>query len=314
MAIIIDPLKTLRKGAWLTILNLAIADFISCISAFLLWGEAFFTANFSVNSIPIYLACIDFFWSYGVSASFLILTFFTVQIFVITKFPLKSRLIFTEIKIFFAILAVWIVSIPLGLSYLAYMCFTRETSFKIYAARIGVLQVALLVQVLLNIHVTSEIMKSARSTGNDSCQNNKHRNIAKTVIILTLILLVTAFPYFLFKQIEFLARSGQIQSDQIANWLVVISYSYAPIALLNFTANPILYSLRLPDYRRTLLVILGKLKRNDRGSLRTTPNTSMKLTKVSSFQGTTEPTSPPHRYKKCKSMEEQSFEPSTSNV
>ncbi|XP_028408963.1 succinate receptor 1-like [Dendronephthya gigantea] len=314
MAIIIDPLKTLRKGAWLTILNLAVADVISCISAFLIYGDSYFTSNYNSASASAFNATTSFFWSYGVSASFLILTFFTIQIFVITKFPLKSRFIFTEFKIVLSILAVWIISIPLGLSYLAYMCFNSETSFKIYAARIGVLQVALLVQVILNVHVTSEILKSGRSTGNDSCQNNKHRNIAKTVVILTAILLVTAFPYFLFKQIEFLARSGQIHSDKIGNWLVVVSYCYAPVALLNFTANPILYSLRLPDYRRTLLVILSKLRRNGGVSLKTTPNTSLKLTKVSSFQETMDSSRSPKKYKRCESLEERSFEPGTSEV
>ncbi len=41
VAVAIDPLKVLRKGPWVTILNLTIADLISCISSFCLWGEMF---------------------------------------------------------------------------------------------------------------------------------------------------------------------------------------------------------------------------------------------------------------------------------
>ena len=32
IAIIVDPLKVLRKGAWITILNLAFADFVVCVA------------------------------------------------------------------------------------------------------------------------------------------------------------------------------------------------------------------------------------------------------------------------------------------
>ncbi|CAB4020500.1 ---NA---, partial [Paramuricea clavata] len=126
---------------------------------------------------------------------------------------------------------------------------------KIWTAHIGVLQIALVVQIVLIIQVAIEIIRSGRSTGNP--QNAKHKNIAKTVIILTPILFLTAFPYFLLKQLQFLARLGYFDHDKTAGSLLHnLSYRYAPIAMLNFAANPILYALRLPDYRETLLAFV----------------------------------------------------------
>ena len=276
IAMAIDPLKILRKGPWVTILNLAIADFISCISVFFLWGGIFFNPG-----TKLYIDITIFGWGFGYSASFLWLTFLSVQIFVITKFPLKSRYWFSTVKIVLVGIAIWLFAFLLGLSEITYrfhLPFTMR--LKIWTAQIGILQIALVVQIVLNIQVVVEIIRSGRSSGNP--QNAKHRNIAKTVIILTLILFLTAFPYFLLKQLEYLARLGYFDQDKTAEVLRYLSYCYAPIAMLNFSANPILYALRLPDYRQTLLAFVGKSRSSSRR--RQTQNRSSQLTSTFSLK------------------------------
>ena len=174
IAMAIDPLKILRKGPWVTILNLAIADFISCISVFFLWGHPFF-----IHKSELYIDITVFGWGFGHSASFLWLTFLSVQIFVITKFPLKGRYWFTTLKIVLVGTAIWLFAFLLGFTQITYRFHWTETmGLKIWTAHIGVLQIALVVQIVLNIHVAVEIIRSGRSSGNP--QNAKHKNIAKT--------------------------------------------------------------------------------------------------------------------------------------
>jgi hypothetical protein len=275
IAMAIDPLKILRKGPWVTILNLAIADLISCISSFLLWGRIFF-----ILKSELYVDITSFGWGFGYSASFLWLTFLSVQIFVITKFPL-SRYWFTTLKIVLVGTAVWLFAFLLGLSQITYRFHLPFTiNLKIWTAQIGVLQIALIVQIVLNTQVAVEIIRSGRSTGNP--QNAKHKSIAKTVMILTLILFLTAFPFFFLKQLEFLARLGYFDHDKTAVALLYnLSYCYGPIAMLNFAANPILYALRLPDYRQTLLAFVGKSRSSSR---RSTQNRSSQLTNTFSLK------------------------------
>ena len=257
IAMAIDPLKILRKGPWVTILNLAIADLITCMSSFVLWGKSFFIQNSELYYV--YYDITIFGWGFGSSASFLWLTFFSVQIFVITKFPLKGRYWFTTLKIVLVGTAIWLFAFLLGLTQITYRFHLPETmGLKIWSARIGVLQIAVVVQIVLNIQVAFEIIRSGRSSGNP--QNAKHKNIAKTVIILTLILFLTAIPYFLLKQLQFLARLGYFGQYKTAAVLLYFFYYYRPIAMLNFAANPILYALRLPDYRQTLLAFVGKTR------------------------------------------------------
>jgi hypothetical protein len=272
----IDPLKILRKGPWVTILNLAIADFISCISCFFVRGQPFF-----IPESYLYYDLTSFGWGFGYSASFLWFTFLSVQIFVITKFPLKSRYWFTTLKVVLVGIAIWLFAFLLGLGKIIYLLNWRKTTnLKFWTARIGVLQIAVVVQIVLNVQVAVEIIRSGRSTGNP--HNAKHKNIAKTVIILTLILFLTAFPYFLLKQLELLVRLGYFDQGKTARVLRYLSYCYAPIAMLTFAANPILYALRLPDYGQTLLAFVGKSRRIS--SRRSTQNRSSQLTNTFSLK------------------------------
>ena len=257
VAMAIDPLKILCKGPWVNILNLAIADLISCMSTcFCIWGEMFF---FKGNASELYNTIALLGWGFGTSASFLFLTFLTVQIFLITKFPIKTRYCFTTLKIVSVGIVIWLFAFLLGLIQITRLSYVPlKVNLKIWAAQTGVLLIALVVQFILNILVIVEIIKSGRSTGN--AENTKHGNIAKTVVILTLILFTTAFPYFVLRQMAVLSGLGYFGGDKTTGMLFYLSNCFAPIAMVNFAANPILYALRLPDYRQTLLVFIGKRK------------------------------------------------------
>ena len=254
LAIVVDPLKALRKGPWITILSLATADMITCIFGFCKWGQTTFFAN---EPRKLYFNLVDFGWAFGFSASFLMLTFLTVQTFLVTNFPMKGRYWLTTTKIMIFGIGFWLFAIPLGLANIAYLCFSLRTSLNVYIAQIGILEAAAIAQVVLHIHVAVVIVKSGRHIS-ANVEIRKHKKIAKTVIILSIILFFTAFPYFLFKQLEYLLRLEYFGQSETGQILYAISYCYTPIAVLNFVANPVLYSLRLPSYRNSLLALVGK--------------------------------------------------------
>ena len=255
VAIIIDPLKILRKGPWITIFNLAIADIIACICNFCLWGRAFFHQSYD----SLYIKTSYFGWGFGVSASFLFLTFLSVRIFVITKFPLKSRFLRTNVKTALVSILIWLISFVLGLSQIAYLRYSDlHTNLKIYTVHIGVLELAVFIQLILNPQVAIHFLRRRHRSERYFPQNIKERNIAKIVLLLTLILFFAAFPYFVLKQLEFFTRMGYFGESETARWFAHVCYIYLPITMLNFTANPILYSLRLPEYKETLFSVFRK--------------------------------------------------------
>lgn len=247
--IILDPLKILRKGAWITILNLAIADCISCVANFLDVG---LISEFGVAD-SLTLRFVRFHLIFGVSASFILLTLLSVETYIVTKYPIKARALITRRRTAMTCMVAWFLAVLAGLSNIAYV-FTNNFRMlmKIYIAQIAVLELAVFIQVILKFFIIREIMISRQNSQQQQSQGNKHKEVAKTIITLNVILLVTALPYFVAKQLEFLWKLGLIIGDDLV-WQ--FSNYYEPVAAINYLANPVLYALRLPNYRRTLCVL-----------------------------------------------------------
>ncbi|XP_028408965.1 succinate receptor 1-like [Dendronephthya gigantea] len=247
LLITIDPLNILRRGAWFTILNLSIADFLACLDHFVK-SYHFYIRDlktlFKMNSE------LEFFWMLSVGASFMLLTFLTLQVYSIIKYPMKSRYIVTRHKVALSCLFIWVLAIGLGFSEISYLW--TDKSLYIYIGGIAVLELATIIQVLLKILIIYEILGSGCEGMCSETQNERQKDIAKTVMMLNVILIVTAFPYFVAKQIELGER---VVGTETSSFLRKFPYLYEPVALLNFVANPILYSLRLQDYRQSLIAL-----------------------------------------------------------
>jgi O-antigen ligase len=77
-----------------------------------------------------------------------------VQVFLLTKFPLKSRYWLKTLKIAVVCFALWLFACLLGFSNTVWLHFPVLDNFKIYIAHIAVLLTAVLLQIVLNILVT----------------------------------------------------------------------------------------------------------------------------------------------------------------
>ena len=259
LTITINPLKILHRGAWITILNLAIADFIASGDYFVL---LYLQQTDEQDILHLIAKEANSFYIFAVGASFMLLTLLSVQVYMIIKYPVKSRLMLTGKREVMSCVMVWVLAVGLGFCDLSHIW--TKSFFYFYVGYTAVIEVAVAIQVVLKILIVVEIMKNQHSILN--AQNAKQREVAKTVIILNATLIVTALPYFVAKQIEFIWRSKTNESSLNAYF----AYYYEPIALLNFALNPVFYSLRLRDYRRSLVALLkfscGKQRRSERVS------------------------------------------------
>ncbi len=249
LVIIIDPLIILHRGAWITILNLSFADFLACGSLFL---KLLVHETMDFKTRILIEGKVDFFWMFSVGASFMLLTLLTVQIYMIIKYPMKSRLMLTRKRVLMSCMIVWVIAVCMGFGNIGNTWFRNYKVLYVFIANIAVLEIAVLFQVVVKILITVEIIDSRHRLIKAKTQKLKQQNVAKTIIILNVILIVTAFPYFLAKQMEYLERLGYLSDDLLFE---NFPYYYEPVALLNFIFNPLLYSLRLNDYRRSLLAL-----------------------------------------------------------
>ena len=216
----------------------------------------------------------------------MLLTFLTIQTYIIVKYPIQSRFIISGKKIGLSCLVVWSLATLLGFGSVLHRIkkdFAFALSMKIYIAQIAVLELAVVVQLVLKVLIIREIVASARNIEGEAERRDhtKHKEIAKTILILIAILIVTALPYFVAKQIEYLYKLRVVRGDPLVR---LFSNYYEPVALLNFALNPVLYSLRLPDYRRSLRSLLCKCRQQrDASHSFSSMRTAMSLKSATSF-------------------------------
>ena len=247
LVIIIDPLVILHRGAWITILNLSFADFLACGS------QLTNLVALETNPEIMILDASSFLWMLSVGASFIFLGLLTIQIYVIIKFPVKSRIMLTRKRVLISCTIVWVIAVGMGVGNIGHIWLKDLKVVYIYIANIAVLEIIVVFQIVTKIFIVFEILSSRPKLLKAEIQDKKQKHVAKTVIILNVILFVTAFPYFLAKQIEYLHRLGYISAHPLVR---KGNAYYEPVALLNFISNPLLYSLRFKDYRRSLLALL----------------------------------------------------------
>lgn len=251
VAILVDPLKILRKGPWMSIVNLSIADLITCITSVFLFGNRIL----ELTQTRLDLVIIDFFYMFGRAGSFFALTLLSYQVFIVTKYPFESQHRCRRSKIIVYITVLWLVAFPLGmLNTLWYFKkYDNKDLMKVYIANIAVLEIAVAIQIFLNISVIKEILRSGQ---NVTVANARHKQMANMIVYLTTILVLTAFPPFVLTQIQLLVRLKVIGTSKWAQITHAVGLYSLPIAMLNYVINPIVYSLRLSTYRKTLLFFL----------------------------------------------------------
>ncbi|XP_046859790.1 uncharacterized protein LOC124453077 isoform X2 [Xenia sp. Carnegie-2017] len=248
-----DPLNELRRGPWITILSLSIADFTASLSQFMIVGLG---RLFKVKPSKAVIYSVLFFWMFGTAGSFFHLTSLTWQTYMIAKYPKYRQQMFSTKKIYILCATVWLIAICMAFAEVTSLYIKKfDQLMYIYITVYAVLEIAVLLQIILKCFIFKVVLQSRQDTKVNAKQyNTKHFEIVKAIIVLNVLLLVTAFPYFVAKQVEFIQRLGKIQSELAWRF----SYYYEPVAMVNFAVNPIVYALRLPVYRNSLKAFFKK--------------------------------------------------------
>ena len=238
-----DPLKILRTGLWITIINLAAADLAVCVVNFfvaiILCLEA---VKLNAEQILV-IACLS---HLAISASFMLLAFFSLHVYTVTKFPFKAPHFWTRKRVVLCCVVIWLLAGLFGSATIVTFLhpdFDKEE--KWWTVQVVIYCIIVIIQIVLKILTCWEIFKTRCNSGQS--QSSIHRQITTTVTIMVVIQMFTTFPYFVIEQLRHDVFS---QSYHLLN---EITTYYWPFFCLNFCVNPIIYFLRLPDYRLSLL-------------------------------------------------------------
>ncbi|XP_046859727.1 cannabinoid receptor 1-like isoform X1 [Xenia sp. Carnegie-2017] len=253
VVIVKDPLNKLRRGPWITILSLSIADITASLSQFMIVGLG---RLFEVKPSEAVILSVLFFWMFGAAGSFFHLTSLTWQTYIIAKYPIRSQQMLSTRKIYKLCATVWLIAICIAFGELTSMYTKKnEQLMYTYITVYAVLEIAVLLQIILKCFILKVVLQSRQDTKVNAEQHNtKHLEIVKAIIVLNVLLVVTALPFFVAKQVEFIHRLGKLQGELAERF----SYYYKPVAMMNFAVNPIVYALRLPDYRNSMKALFRK--------------------------------------------------------
>ena len=246
--IIRNPLKNLRKRGCHTITSLAVADLISNIGGIGLCFYDYKSRQDPANFWPVksYYTIVHI----GFSASFLMLFLLSVEVYIITKYPLTAHLMLTRRKILWIIFFLWFASILIASSNF----WTVDYPFAVFVVVLSVLEIAVMAVIIFRILVILNMRRNRREVAQlmpDGSANDS--GLTVSFLLLFVVYLVTAFPYLVAEQVHLLWHIKPEWNTSFDH--AVIAYSL-PFAHLNYLINPLVYAYRMPDYRNGLISLL----------------------------------------------------------
>lgn len=241
LAIIVFALnKTLRKKSFLLVINMACADlmlgalslplFIYQIGGdFELWPKQW---NFSLN---MFYRVID---TVCAQSSIITVAFIAIERFYATGWPLKHRSIARRRVYYFSILLTWLLSIVLSAAVIGSLYKSVYAAVVIWVSYASTLT---LIICGCYIGIWTKFTQARKGIRNENSGTSQSKRSTKTLLLITAIALLSWLPLII--------------TNTVSVYIPVDKHILLTVNLLNFCnsfANPVLYSLRIPEFRRAL--------------------------------------------------------------
>ena len=245
VAFIKDPLKCFRNSGTYLVMNLAVSDYLMSLLRL---------CTYTVPKISsLYRILFPFIVWMG-SSSCLSITSISIDRFLMVASPIKHRILMKGKVMILWITAIWIGSciIPVIL-----MLSNIHKNRGVQALCIAGLNVIIISAVMYS----STYYKLKKQSRNIALQYSierraqeirilKEKRFLKTIIIIACVAFVCTVPYLVLDFLRFLVNISQV--------FTILYAVFNLIFLINFAVNPLIYILRLPNYRKTFYMLYCK--------------------------------------------------------
>ena len=251
VAFIKNPLKCFRNSGTYLVMNLAVSDFLMSLYYSFIHVELNLSRRLSFP--PIFYLFLNWFKSVSIVS----ITSISIDRFLMVAYPMKYRILMKGKVMILWIAAIWIMCcvIPLFLA----LSDVRETS------RIQTITVfSVTVVILSSVMYSSTYRKLKKQSRNIALQNSnetraqeirilKEKRFLKTIIIIAYVAFACVVP----SEVMYLMHvSLGLPVDNLA--FIMANRVFHFLYFINFAVNPLIYILRLPNYRKTFYLIYCK--------------------------------------------------------
>ena len=240
IAYIKDPLKCFKNSGTYLMENLAISDLLTC-----LLGPV-------AESLPQESYWIlQFLWSVTLSVSIITITAISLDRFLMVVYPIKHRILMKGRIIF-----VWSVCIWFGCFIFPVKDYFLSTNDSIEIMTFlaeSVIVIAVIMYALTYYKLKKQFNNIALenfSNRQQQARNIKEKRFLKTIILIACIAFICVVPSSLFYN-YIVYKKKFVEGEVVRILMGIFGGSY----YLNFAVNPVVYVLRLPNYRKTFYLL-----------------------------------------------------------
>ena len=248
IALVKDPLKCFRNSGTYLIVNLSISDFLTCACV------PFFLHIIVIPGLDQVVKL--FVVSLG-NVSFISIASISVDRFLLVAYPLKHRQIINGVRVMSLWLSgIWLSSFSLPTLHLFYGHKINDL-LAVYCFGASVILYSVVMYAITYLTLKKHSKNIAQQNSTESRAQEirilKEKKFLKTIILVACIAFFCTVPSMIYFPIN---DSLQLSNNSLATFIfhkLLIQIFYT-----NFAINPLIYVVRLPNYRKTFYLIYCK--------------------------------------------------------
>ena len=241
VAFIKDPLKCFRNSGTYLLMSLSVSDCLTC---------SFTVFHFSSNSGDVGSRLVFNSLSFWFTAtSVLSIAAISIDRYLMVAYPIKYRILVGGKVIALWVTAVWITGALMPL----FTLFLKTKIYGFYLSFFIAVSAIMYSITYYNLKKQSRNMASRNSSEGRAQEIRimKEKRFLNTIVIIAVIVFVCVLPTAVVLQTNSFVSEIYVNN----NFLTLVKEISLFIFSINFAANPIIYVLRLPNYRKTFYLL-----------------------------------------------------------
>lgn len=238
-----DPLKCFKNSKTYLMANLEVADLFVCL----------ITLCYRIGALRSHQFLRDILLSLALSSSVMTIVSVSIDRYFMVSYPFRHRNFMTAKVTLLWLACIWLLS---GVLPSKFLMFGKQQYDGIVANSFGIIIIFIIIVVCTstgyNLKRQSRNIRSQNSTSIENQAEEirilKEKRFLNTIVLVACVVAVCIYPVSILDQVlYFRGREEKI-----------LSIIFNSLFYINFAVNPLIYALRLPNYRKTFLRLYMK--------------------------------------------------------